>query len=353
MPAARPGESRLPQHPKGRRRQRGRITHRHQQAVHAVGDDEGNSSRRRGHHRQPRRERLEDRIGHVVDIGRVEVQVGFPVEPGHFVGRHRPGEADAAQFQLTHQALELGPPASGSHQGQRRRGDLLLHQGKGPDHAFDIVERLEVAVRQKPGSGVLPDPERNHVEIDEILHALGPEPVTGEDSHQVLRGGDDRVGQPKQRPDMPAPASEMVVGFTAPIVDHHFLPQQPGQQNGGRGRQQEREVARAEGVDHIDPGNAPQQGTEIGDLGDEGPHPSDLLQPAQPSGERGIDRNERDLETGDLAEGVEEPARLNRLSAQLAERRSDQQDPDGLSASRHSILPECRARSRPEWRPAC
>ncbi len=160
------GERRIRQQAKHVRRGRLVIAAFDEQAVLVVGENRGHAAGVRRHDRAPARERLEHRRRHVVDVGRLQIDVGLGVVAPDVFGRDASGEPDVFEPQLAGelaQALVFGP---GADQRQRCFRISVLDEPERAQRARDVVERLEIPRREdvrperSPRSGTGTDPRR-------------------------------------------------------------------------------------------------------------------------------------------------------------------------------------------------
>src|SRR5688572_28922920 len=112
-------------------------------------NDAANPSRTSRHHRHARGKRLEYRTRHVVDVGTVEKDMRLVVELVHLVGRYTSAEFDVLQLQLTRERLEHRPLTAVAHDDQPCLRKPLLDLRKRSQNARDVVQRIEIAVRQE------------------------------------------------------------------------------------------------------------------------------------------------------------------------------------------------------------
>src|SRR5437762_2743011 len=78
--------------------------------------------------------------------------------------------------------------------------------------------------------------------VDDVRYDAGVMAVTPENSLKVCRRDGDRVNESQERSDDRAPSREMVVGFTAMVMEHNRFVKEPCGDDRRNGCQHERPV---------------------------------------------------------------------------------------------------------------
>ena len=189
----------------------------------------------------PAGERLQHRGRHIVDVRRLQVDVGVRVVAPHFRGRNRTDETHIPQpprGNLLTQQLCL---RSGADQRQRGFGKPPLDDLERSQRAGHVVERLEVTRAEQPGAEIVAPAKREALQIDDVGDDLRANVKSREYLLQERRWHRIGVDPAQHRPGNPR-ALQMIRGLATAVVEHDWLSQQASNQDGRRRCKKKREI---------------------------------------------------------------------------------------------------------------
>ncbi len=302
---------------------------RHQPGVDAVRHDEGHAADVGADHGHAAGQRLEYRVGHVVDQARVECQCGAAQQGRHPVAVEPAGEMHAiGHTQLARQGLEHAPLGAGAGDREARRRMAGVHQRQCAQRRRVVVDRLQVArddqVRRlrRPGRcGV------EALQVDDVGHDLGRHAVLAEYRLQEA-GGHDQASDSRHRSrDRRARTREEGGRLAAPVVDQHRHAAQARDPDRRCGEQVPGPAGVGHHVEQIAAPRGAPQGPEVGQQPREGAQHGDAAQERRPV--RGIALHERDMCAGGAQQLGQLPG-LHRHAAGRRRQRADEPDPQAL-----------------------
>ena len=166
------------------------ISNRSEQAMNAVREDGRHATGVRRDHRETACERFDDGHRHVVDARTLDVDVVRTVRVGNRVGRDRAGERDAAQLEVVGKASQRTLLRTAADQGQRGIGPAVQNKPEGTERASDVIERLEISRREKPGTQWIALAEGKAIQIHDVRHDRRVDAEAGEHVDEKTRRHD-------------------------------------------------------------------------------------------------------------------------------------------------------------------
>src|SRR5215510_34452 len=275
----------------------------------------------RRHDGQPGGETLGDRVGHVVDVGRRQVNVVSVVNGRHAIERNEPGECRVAQFQLARELFEATALPAVAADGEPGLRVAPLDQLERAQHAGHVVKPLVRTAGEKEGAERTAPTEPIFVQRGDVEDRLRAQPEAREDVYQIIRRRDDDVRQPDHRRGHPVPMAQMVFRLAAVIMQDHPLAVELRDQYRRRRREKKRKVRRGVDLNDIVSRQPDYQKNERGYRVDDRPRVFDPLQATQRARQRRVDRQQFGLDLRRFLQPFQQPRRLNRLTSQQVERR--------------------------------
>jgi len=322
-------------HPQDARRHRLDVLRRDEEPRPTVADDVRHTADVRRDDAQPRRERLQHRYGHVVDIGRIQGHVAAVVEFGHLRVGDAAEEPDAVDAAFRDEAFEgrpLGPVAGDGERGGGASGADAFERA---NRQGDVVPRLQMPRDEEVRHPRDPRPIPESADVRDVRHGRRGDVELGEDVPEEAGRDGDAVGaaQPSQRP---RPTLEEDAGITAPEVDHDRPPPQAGSGDGGHREEVVVEVRAGEDVEEVHAGRRRREALQEQDGDDCRSQAAHAPQrPQRPRPPR-IRRHQQDAPAVG-AEQFRQPLRLDRHPTRRRRERPHQTDAVGSA--------ECGVRS--------
>jgi hypothetical protein len=244
--------------------------------------------------------------------------VRFVVELVHLVRRDASAKLDVLQFQITREPFQRRPLTAVACDDQPCFGKTLLDLRKRTQNARDVVQRIQVAVRQEDRQQRFSLFELEPIGVDDVCHRRSTQTKLPKNVDQILRRHDYLVSQSHDRRGRSRPRAKMILSLTAPIVQDDFLTEETTDNDRRRRRNQERQVRRREGVNYVVARDLNQQVYAIDERRDQSSHVLDGLQQPQRTGQTRIVRHERHFKIRFVTQVVEQVIRLHGLTTQDA-----------------------------------
>ena len=216
---------------------------------------------------------------------------------------------------------------------ERGFGPALLDAIEGADRRRHVVQGLEVprGEQARPERVTLAEFER--LQIDDVRDDRRGDTEPAKDVDQETRGHN-VLRHTSQRGAGDRGMAEVIGGFATPVVQDHGPAEQACREDRWQGREQKRRVRRREDVNDVRAYHLPQEQREVCHLVHNSAeifHTAGELEPAR---KYRIDRDQPSADVRIAPPGAQQAIRLNRLTAENAERGSDERDAQRCHAIR-------------------
>src|SRR5687767_369377 len=169
------------------------IVSRHQQTGLLVSDDATNAAGTRRYYRHARGKRLEYRTRHVVDVGTVEKDMRLVVQLVHLVWRNASAELNISQTQLKRQRFQRCTLAAVAREDQPRLGKPLLDLRKRSQNTCHVIQRIEIAIREKDRQQWFALLKLEPIRIDDVRHRGSAQTKLPKHVDEILRRNDQLI----------------------------------------------------------------------------------------------------------------------------------------------------------------